>query len=166
MKRKIQPRARKLACKSFVSLVFRIRFLRKPVVFVSISVVTKEDLILIAPKFNSNELFAWISQWPPESKDRLRKINESTGSARHVVLTVAYSVYDRNIGRVAQMITSLLLSRMKAERNGKTELVEKINQFMICVHEAIDSATGIRHRQHAATSSVCNRILPVIERRQ
>lgn len=105
----------------------------------------------------SNELYSWILSWPSESISRLKTINESTGSAKHVVLTVAYSVYDRKICQIGQMITSLLLARMRAERSGQEQQVARINKFMLSVHESIDKATGVSRTYESETA--CNRIV-------
>ncbi len=98
----------------------------------------------------------WLLTLPEDSLKRLRKINSSAGSSKHVVLTIAFGLYDRHIRKLNKMITTLLLARMKAERNGNRELVARINAFMDQMHQAIDEVTGIRASQKQ-DGQPCNR---------
>lgn len=91
---------------------------------------------------NLLNLHTFIVNLPPESIDRLRTINTSTGSSKHIIVALAFGLYDGNIRKLNQMITGLLLSRMKAEKAGKFRLVNRINIFLETMHEAIDLATG------------------------
>ncbi len=88
-------------------------------------------------------LQSWLAAMPADSIDRLRTINLSTGSAKHVILALAFGLYDRNISRLNKMITGMLIARLRAERAGKVKLVARINEFMEEMHESIDNATGI-----------------------
>ncbi len=90
---------------------------------------------------NLSNLQSFIASLPKDSIERLRHINLSTGSPRHIILTLAYGIYDRHIGRLNKMITGLLISRLKAERAGKIRLVNRINDFLENMHEAIDLVT-------------------------
>jgi hypothetical protein len=98
----------------------------------------------------------WLVTLPDESIDRLRTINTSTGSSRHIILTLAFGVYDKHIGKLNRIITSLLIARLRAERAGKTSLVERINDFMHDIHHEVDVLTGtaanVRNREN-----VCGR---------
>ena len=85
----------------------------------------------------------WLRSLPPESIQRLRVINSSANSAKHIVVCLTIGIYDRNIRKINSMITSLLLTRMKAERSGRTQLVNRINTFMDEMHLAIDAVTGV-----------------------
>lgn len=94
---------------------------------------------------NLLNLHSFIVNLPADSIDRLRTINTSTSSSKHIILTLAYGLYDGNIRKLNKMITGLLLSRMKAEKAGKERLVNRINNFLEIMHEAIDLATGTGH---------------------
>jgi len=94
---------------------------------------------------NLLNLHSFIMNLPPDSIDRLRTINTSTGGPKHIILALTYGIYDRNIRKLNDMITGLLLSRMKAEKAGKVRLVNRINTFLETMHEAIDLATGTGH---------------------
>lgn len=86
----------------------------------------------------------WLNTLPDDSLRRLKTINSSAGSSTHVVLAIAFGLYDKNIRKINRMITTLLLARMKAQRNGNTQLLLRINAFMEQMHLAIDQATGIK----------------------
>jgi len=105
----------------------------------------------------NNQLTEWLEKLPIQSIERLAKINESTGSAKHVVLTIGFSFYDSNIRSISRMITGLLIKRMQAERVGATIQVERINEFMLQMHESIDQVTGVRRAingsRHACNSA-------------
>jgi hypothetical protein len=88
-------------------------------------------------------LHGWLAGLPADSIDRLRSINLSTGSAKHVILALTFGLYDRNICRLNKMITGMLIARLRAERAGKVKLVARINCFMEEMHESIDRATGV-----------------------
>lgn len=107
--------------------------------------------------YGNGQLRAWITSMPAESLERLKTINENTGSARHVILTLAYAICDGNIRRLSRMITGLLLSRMRAERKGEQVLVERINDYMKEMHECIDDVTAV-HRAKNGSRHACNRI--------
>ncbi|MBX9722400.1 MAG: hypothetical protein K2X81_13455 [Candidatus Obscuribacterales bacterium] len=96
---------------------------------------------------------------PEESIKRLRAINKSTSSARHVILTLTYGLYDPNIGQLNRMIVALLLRRMKAERAGESALVARINDFMKLMHEAIDNVTNVVREHPDSSAEVCNRLV-------
>jgi hypothetical protein len=98
----------------------------------------------------------WLQSFPKESMDRLRTINISTTSSRHVILTLTYGLYDPNIRRVNRMITGLLIARLRAERAGKSRVTARINEFMDDMHAAIDQATGTRAVKHSSAPP-CNR---------
>lgn len=98
----------------------------------------------------------WLMSIPQDSLDRLRVINSSTGSSRHIILSLTFGLYDAHIRKLNRMITSLLIARLKAERAGKLRLVARINNFMEEIHTAVDQATGtsaIKRDQRAP----CNR---------
>lgn len=94
---------------------------------------------------NLLNLHSFIVNLPPDSIERLRTINLSTNGSKHIIVALAYGLYDGNIRKLNQMITGLLLSRMKAEKAGKVRLVNRINAFLETMHEAIDLATGTGH---------------------
>lgn len=118
------------------------------------------DLIMQSAEngtYAKGQLQNWLQSMPAESRDRLKSINENTGSASHVILTLAYSICDGNIRRLSRMITGLLVQRMKAERTGQQATVDRINEYMKEMHESIDSVTGV-YRAKNGSRHACNRI--------
>ncbi len=123
-----------------------------------LSVVEKDNHMHFS-EYNLNtrsSLTEWLEKMPVESLERLRRINESTGSAKHVVLTIAFSLYDSNIRSIGRMITGLLIKRMQAEQVGSAIQVERINEYMLQMHESIDEVTGV-HRALNGPRHACNR---------
>lgn len=104
----------------------------------------------------NKQLLSWLQSMPSESLNKLRMINESTGSARHVILTLAFAICDSNIRSLSRMITGLLVKRMQAERAGSMLQVEKIDQYMRHMHESIDFVTGVSVATNGSRHS-CNR---------
>ena len=113
--------------------------------------------IAVQNRFARKQLHDWLLSMPDESIRRLRTINENTGSARHVILTLAFSIVDGNIRSLSRMITGLLISRMKAERADDQATIERINEYMKGMHESIDAVTGV-HRALNGSRHACNRI--------
>lgn len=109
---------------------------------------------------SASQLHGWLMTLPADSLARLRTINMSTVSSKHVILSLAYGIYDRHIGKLNRIITSLLISRLKAERAGRTAVVARINDFMEEMHEAIDMATGTAGLRRK-TGHACNRTMRV-----
>lgn len=101
-------------------------------------------------------LHAWLLAMPPESLHRLRVINSNTASSKHIIQALAFGLIDGNIRRLNRMITHLLLTRMRAERHGKTQTIARINELMEDMHEVIDRVTGVE-REHFKNEGVCNR---------
>lgn len=102
----------------------------------------------------------WLLAIPQDSLARLRVINTSTSSSRHVILSLTFALYDTHIRRLNRIITALLIARLKAERAGKTRLVARINNVMNDMHGAIDQATDQATASNAtkqARGSPCNR---------
>ncbi len=115
----------------------------------------------LAMKKNSKESFRiWLVNLPQDSLERLRIINMSTGSSRHIILSLTFGIYDAHIRKLTRMITSLLLARLAAERTGKFRLVARIDSFMDELHAAVDYATGCVSQKHSQGPS-CNRAVPV-----
>lgn len=101
---------------------------------------------------------SWLIGLPADSIVRLRQINQSASSSKHIILTLAYGLYDANIRKLNRMITGLLIARLKAERAGKEQTIERINQYMEGIHEAIDFATDTDPLHRANKSGgPCNR---------
>lgn len=100
----------------------------------------------------------WLTSLPKDSLERLRVINMSTASSRHVILSLTFGLYDAHIRKLNRVITSLLIARLKAERAGKARLVARINNLMEDMHTAIDQATGTPALKRAR-GSPCNRSL-------
>ncbi len=95
----------------------------------------------------------WLNSFPPDSIRRLHQINASSGSARHVILALAFGSFDKHIRDVNRLITGLLVARLKASRQGDLEKVSRINLIMEELHNQIDRLTGVVH--HRVTP--CNR---------
>lgn len=117
---------------------------------------TESVSIVATRKDGRGGVRAWIESMPPESTRRLAIINNSTNSARHIVIALSYGLYDRHIRKLNQIITSLLVLRMKAERENKTRTVERLNKFMDEIHLAIDIATDT-NRDRTQNGEACRR---------
>jgi hypothetical protein len=92
---------------------------------------------------NAQGFRTWLAGLPEDSISRLRLINRSTSSSHHVLLAIAFGFYDRHIFKLNRIITTMLVSRMKAEKAGKVRLVERINNFLDEIHKAVDLATNV-----------------------
>jgi hypothetical protein len=101
-----------------------------------------------------NGITEWLAGWPPESVERLRIINRSHGSSRHILLSLGYGVYDKNIRKMNQVITGLLLARMRAHRSNQVRNIERLNALMEDIHVAVDVVTDTQTGRH---STPCNR---------
>lgn len=99
----------------------------------------------------------WFEQFPESSVKRLRHINQSATSARHVLLALAYGTVDENIAKLNRVITGLLLARLKAERTANFLVVARINTFMTLMHEEMDKLTGHHSSPGLNDGNVCNR---------
>ena len=106
----------------------------------------------------------WLMRWPEDSLQRLKHINTSANSSRHIILSLSYGLYDPHIRKLNRVITSLLVARLKAQRVGKVALVSQINKVMENMHVAVDLATGTTSRK-VSQSSPCNRPRWQFERR-
>lgn len=104
----------------------------------------------------TGQLRLWLASMPPDSLERLKQINSHTGSAHHVILTLAYGLRDRYINKLNRMIIGLLLRRMKAEQSGNEKQVERINSYMKEMHELIDNITGVNTAINGDRAA-CNR---------
>jgi hypothetical protein len=103
-------------------------------------------------------LKTWLMDLPADSLKRLKAINASTGSSRHIILSLTYGIYDSHIRKLNGMITGLLIARLRAERAGNSNLVHRINRFMHNVHEAVDLATGVNSKS-IDNGNVCGRAI-------
>lgn len=111
-------------------------------------------------KAPQSAIHEWLLELPEDSLHRLRLINMNTRSSSHVILSLTYGLYDPHIRRLNRMITSLLIARLRAERQGKARLVARINSLMEDMHMAIDQVTGTPPPK-AARGSPCNRSVQV-----
>lgn len=107
-------------------------------------------------KIQTGRLQEWLDAMPPESLDRLRTINAHSATSSHIIIALAFGIYDSHIRRLNRMITHLLLSRMKAERQGNEQVVARINGLMEQMHLIVDRVTGIQ-RPPSENGQVCNR---------
>lgn len=113
--------------------------------------------ITTSPTSRQAAFYQWLLAIPQDSLARLRVINSSTSSSRHVILSLTFALYDAHIRRLNRTITALLIARLKAERTGKTRLVARINNVMNDMHAAIDEATAIDRAATRTRGSPCNR---------
>ncbi len=113
---------------------------------------------------SKDALQQWLMRWPEDSLKRLKDINTSTDSSRHVILSLTYGLYDPQIRKLNRVITSLLVARLKSQRAGNAGLVAQINNLMENMHLAVDLATGTNSRRDSH-SSPCNRPRWQFERR-
>lgn len=105
-------------------------------------------------------LFDWIQQFPDESIEKLRHINTSATSSKHVLLALAYGFCDVHIRRVNRVIISLMLRRMQAQRVGDSEIVQQLQSRLTDLHVAIDRATGASppfSRTNRQVQELCNK---------
>ena len=103
-----------------------------------------QSTLFVSPE--ERGLFQWLSGFPSTSLRRLKQINSSTGSSRHIILTVSYGLVDPNIRALNKMIIHLLLSRMKFEKNGDTRRIERVEKKMGELHTVVDLLTGVKRR--------------------
>lgn len=98
--------------------------------------------------------------FPQDSAQRLEHINHSATSAHHVLLAIKYGVTDAHIGALNKTIVSLLLSRLRAERNRNQRVIDKVNETMLGLHLAIDWMTGVQppFSVQYIDRSVCNHV--------
>lgn len=101
-------------------------------------------------------LCRWMAAFPPESRERLRRINLAATSSNHVVLAVTYGLFDPCIRSLNRMITSLLLLRMRLERRGDRCRVERVERKLSELHTAINLITGIK-REPGSHHEACRR---------
>lgn len=99
---------------------------------------------------NAQSFYDWMSTFPAISITRLKKINLAANSARHIILTISYSICDPNIGCLSRVITNFLLLRMKYERQGKTRACQKLEKKLNELHSAIDAITEVRRLEHVS----------------
>lgn len=113
--------------------------------------------VSLADQMPAGGLYAWLLSMSGESLGRLKVINANTSSSKHVILALAFGLYDGNIRRLNRMITQLLLARMRAERHGDACKIARINELMEEMHVAIDKVTGVDGRGMRQDQDVCNR---------
>lgn len=105
----------------------------------------------------AKQFHRWLSGFPAASRDRLTEINIAATSARHIILTLTYSLIDPNIRSLSRVITNFLLLRLKHERAGRTEMCERLEGQLKDLHTAIDTITGVErlgHNSHEVCRSV------------
>lgn len=89
--------------------------------------------------------YRWLCGFPVESKNRLKKINSSATSSRHIILTLSFGLIDPNIRALNRMITHFMLLRMKCEKRGDCARVQRMESKLEELHLAIDTITGVYH---------------------
>ncbi|HNB21168.1 MAG TPA: hypothetical protein PKZ32_02040 [Candidatus Melainabacteria bacterium] len=104
---------------------------------------------------------AWLEAFPESSIARLRAINRSTSSSRHIILALAYGLTDLRIAKLNGLITGLMLRRMQAERKGDCRRTERIENVLHSLHLAIDKVTGFPGSKINGDEQICRARNPV-----
>lgn len=97
----------------------------------------------------------WLAEFPSQSILRLKAINTSTSSSRHIILALAYGLTDLRIAKLNGLITGLMLRRMQAQRRADTRRVERIEKVLHALHKAIDKVTGFEASTIHGDGQVC-----------
>ncbi len=98
---------------------------------------------------------SWLGAFPKPSILRLRAINTSTSSSRHIILALAYGLTDLRIAKLNGLITGLMLRRMQAERRGDSNRIERIEKVLHALHQAIDTVTGFEASKVHGDGQIC-----------
>jgi hypothetical protein len=101
---------------------------------------------------------AWLEGFPNSSILRLKAINTSTSSSRHIILALAYGLTDLRIAKLNGLITGLMLRRMQAERRGDSVRIERIEKVLHSLHLAIDKVTGFEASRVHGDGQVCRAV--------
>lgn len=101
---------------------------------------------------------AWLEGFPNSSILRLKAINTSTSSSRHIILALAYGLTDLRIAKLNGLITGLMLRRMQAERRGDSVRIERIEKVLHSLHLAIDKVTGFEASKVHGDGQVCRAV--------
>lgn len=104
------------------------------------------DLVSLSPQ--ARQFHNWLLGFPAVSRDRLTEINHAATSARHIILTLTYSLIDPNIRHLSRVITNVLLLRLKHERAGRKLMCERLERQLKDLHTAIDLVTGVERLSH------------------
>lgn len=97
----------------------------------------------------------WLNGFPPSSILRLRAINTSTSSSRHIILALAYGLTDFRIAKLNGLITGLMLRRMQAQRRGDGKRIERIEKVLQSLHVAIDRVTEFPASEIHGDGQIC-----------
>lgn len=97
----------------------------------------------------------WLEGFPDSSILRLRAINTSTSSSRHIILALAYGLTDLRIAKLNGLITGLMLGRLQAERRADTQRIERIEKVLHALHKAIDQVTGFEASEIYGDGQIC-----------
>lgn len=98
---------------------------------------------------------SWLAEFPKPSILRLRAINTSTSSSRHIILALAYGLTDFRIAKLNALITGLMLRRMQAKRRSDTKRIERIEKVLHALHLAIDKVTGFEASKVHGDGQIC-----------
>jgi hypothetical protein len=104
---------------------------------------------------HEQSLLRWLSAFPPDSRERLLKVNMAATTAAHVILALTYGMYDPHIRKLNQVIIKLQVGRLRAERKGNVAEYDRIQCKLEELHVAIDAVTGVQMRAQPA----CNRVM-------
>lgn len=114
------------------------------------------DRVFVAERF-----YRWLNRFPEPSLDRLKRINNASADAGHVILSLSFSLYDCRIRAVNNLIVKLLVARMRAERSSDEVALARIQVILTALHVAIDWVTGKLDRSdfsHLEQPS-CNKVV-------
>ena len=96
---------------------------------------------------SAKQIHGWLSTFPTSSLERLKRVNESTSSSSHILLTMSYGLIDSNIRALNRMIIQLLLCRMRAEKSRDESRLKRLEANLEDLHTAIDHITGVDRSQ-------------------
>jgi hypothetical protein len=105
-------------------------------------------------------LYQWLYSFPPESIQRLAAVNNAAGSAKHVLLALAFGMYDQHVRKLNGVIIGLQVRRLRAERTHDAQVIESIQQKLGDLHHAIDWITGTTplFSEREGEIAACNRL--------
>lgn len=105
-------------------------------------------------------LYRWLHSFPPESIHRITTINNAAGSAKHVLLALAFGVYDTHVRKLNNVIIGLQVRRLRAERHHDARTIEVIQNKLNDLHHAIDWVCGTipLFTERPGEIAACNRL--------
>jgi len=115
-------------------------------------------------RFVAERFYRWLNGFPEPSLNRLKRINNASADAGHVIMSLRYSIFDCRIRAVNNLIIKLLVARLRAEKNQNVRALERIQAILTGLHVAIDWVTGKLDRSdfsHLEQPS-CNKVVKAL----